>query len=189
VDQPDSKTASVTYTTAQAEIKVTYSLTGGAVGSNHADLFKTVSFKNVTASAFDLYYFSYVDADLGGIANNNTGSLITNPGNLILSAHQSGNGWTLDESNTFALASHGEIGFYSTVLGGLQDPNPSTLSDQYGPAGPDDLAFAQQWSLSVSPAFPAIFTQTLTINAVPEPASLSLLAVGALAALSRRRRR
>ena len=75
--QGDAKNLNLTYGNASLEIRVNYTLTGGAVNSHTSDLGDAVAVTNKTGSSMDFHLYKYADFDLYGSPGGDIGSSYT----------------------------------------------------------------------------------------------------------------
>jgi hypothetical protein len=186
--QATANTLSSLYTATSFKIEVDYSLLGGPSGSGAAAVTEQIKISNLTGSTLDFHFFQYVDFDLGGDWLGDSVTLEQDlQGKFIRAVQNKGNFYFADEILSPA-ADHGEVGLSQSILTKLTDIFPTTLNDSTGPVS-GDAVWAFQWDLSI----PAYDSFSIAINksvylAVPEPSSLGLVALGAIALGAMRRR-
>jgi len=179
--QPDTLFAR--YIANMLQVETTFTLTGANPGVMQSDIAETIKLQNLTAEPMDLHFFRYCDLDLGGtpldqsvqIAGGNT-------------AQQWDVGIFASETVETPLATTMQVDFFPVVLNMLNDGLPSNLNGNAGPVGPGDLTWAFQWDVTLGPAGApnSVLIISKDKQIVPEPATLSLLALGALAMIRRR---
>lgn len=184
--QPTARHATTTYTAANFILSVDYLLTGGALGTGISDIAETISIQNTTGSTLDFHFFQYTDFDLDVTSGNDTVALGTNLAGKFNEAVQVEGIKVLAETVAAPGASRGEVDFYANTLNKLEDGVASNLNNNAGPVGPGDVTWALQWDFTIAPGGTAIISKDKYL-VVPEPASLSLLAMGALLGARRRR--
>lgn len=185
---PSGNSLTVYYTSGSEEhfeIELSYVLTGALLGSHTSHLLETIKITNTSKdeSLENFHFFQYCDFDLGGTFND--ASVWITGGNTA---------WQVDDSGYYASEgvvtrspSHYQVAYYDAVLTSLNDGSPTTLSDTAGPIGPGDLTWAFQWDFNLAPGGTYEISKLKSVT--PEPATMSLLALGALGALLMRRRR
>lgn len=187
-----SRTLLLEYTGAGFTTDVTYSATGGTLGSKKADLASQVAVTNTTASMMEFHLFEYSDFDLGGSP---AGEFLTFPNaNSYLQIDPS-SGIQVSEVIT-PTASHREGNNFDTTHVSLVDGSPTTLNDNPPLAtsfGPGDVTWAYEWDYFIQPGSTVIFgrDKLISFNPVPEPTSCLLVLsgiAGMLLTLSRRTR-
>ena len=177
--------ARITYTGASLKVEVTYMLNGGSEGSHQSDVGESIRLTNLTASSMDLHFFQYSDFDLGNTVNDDTVTLVY-PGK-VRQADGPG-GLELSETSVIAAPGHYELGFFANTLNKLNDANPTTLSDGATTLGPGDVTWAFEWDPTLAGNGTYLISKDKMMEPVPEPATLVLLAGGAMSLLLRRRR-
>lgn len=172
-----------TYVNAAVQLKTTYMLSGGMLGSGSSDLAETIRITNLTNAPLDFHFFQYVNFDLNGtplgesayFANSN--SVVQTDGASVL---------TETVLTTLGAAStHREVNIVPNTINSLNDGGPTTLNDNLGPVGPGDVSWAFQWDFTI----PAFGTRTISKDKnllVPEPATMALLGLGSLVMMRRR---
>ncbi len=174
-------------------IEVSYSLTGGAVGSGYSQVGEKIKITNLSDNALDFHFFQFSDFDLGGAGLGDTVQLGQDASGLFNSAYQyKGNSFFADESVSPG-AQHAEASQLRTpnsVFARLNDGSPTTLNGNTGPVS-GDASWAFQWdpTIAVGGTFSIELTKTVSITSVPEPTALALVPVAvALLGMARRRR-
>ena len=182
---PDDDTLTVQYldTSGNFRIELKFSLTGGTPGSGTSDLGESISIVNTSATeTLEFHFFQYCNFDLGGTATD--ASVEITGGNTAL---QKDLGCYISESVETPKASHFEAAYYSSIVDSLNDGLPTTLNDIAGPVTNGDLTWAFQWDFPLAPGDTFIISKDKLI--VPEPAMMSLLVLGGIGVLLRRRRK
>ena len=139
------------------EIETTFTLRGGTDGSGISDLAEQISLTNTGTSTIFISFFQYVDFDLGGDSDGDSGMIVD--GNI---AQQ----W------------NGEFALSETVV----TPQPTFY--QMGYEG-DDVAWAFQWDIELEAGDSFLISKDKSI--VPAPGSIALLAAAGLISTRRRR--
>jgi len=198
-----------------ASIDITFTLQGGATGSDRATLIETFTITNTSGANLDLSMIAYTDVQLGGYANgfNDMGSLwdLATDAPLISGNPDAYKQWSNNPSgidfemlasvdvapdkyevNIFADCIQSSNDLCYRVYNGLDTMLPNTVN-----GGPDDLAMAAQW-LRILPAGGSFsYTQTMQMAqlgglgpAVPVPAAAWLFGSGliGLVGIARRKR-
>lgn len=168
------------YGTPQLRVEVTFLLTGGAAGSGISDIAESIALTNLGTAPLDIHFYQYCNLHLNGSPENDAVQILT--GNRAVQAFGAR---TASETVHTPAASHCQVSLAPATLASLQDGLPTTLSDASGPLGPGDLSWAFQWDTTIAPGKNYLISKDKQI--VPEPATVSLLALGA-AAIRRRKR-
>ena len=167
----------------QYTVEVRFILDGGPAGSRLSDLAEQISITNTGTSPLDFHFFQYSDFDLGGDgAPNDTVQLIN--ANTV---KQSDPDWTISETIVTPSADAFELDFFPITRNRLNDGVATTLGNAFGagPVVPGEVTWAFQWDRVILVG--SAFLISKDKNMVPEPATLGLLLIGALALLRRRR--
>ena len=122
------------------KVKLGFSLSGGAPGSQASALAETITVENLTNTAITLHLFEYSDFDLAADPYSDAISLLSAQTFL-----QQGKGMQIMETVESPTPNHWEAGFYGITMAGLLDPLPLTLSDAFIPQAPGDQTYAWQW--------------------------------------------
>jgi hypothetical protein len=146
VSQPIENLVLLTYTGSAFTVKLTYLLTGSAVGSNSSDLAETIRIHNNGTTPLDLHFFQYTDFDLNGPENDIVTFTSTDK------VRQTDGIYAISETVITPEPSHHEGDYYSVTLNKLNDGNPTTLSDNPAigtPLGPGDMTWAYEWDFTL----------------------------------------
>lgn len=197
---PSSPTSSLflLYHGSGFDIEVTYSLSGGVLGSGESDLGEQISIINTGSTPLDFHFFQYVDFDLGGTAGNDYGWF---PNDSAVA--QAEPGVTVAETVVTPAADHREISLFPSLINQLTDGSPTTLSDTPANFPPGfvfgDVAWGFEWDfvLGAGDEFGISKDKKLTDQPpengplVPEPTSLAIwgLGMGALGFVGYKRRK
>jgi MYXO-CTERM domain-containing protein len=167
--------ASLTGWTARLQVVVDEVTPGSAATAT-----ETMLIQNTGDEPLTLSVFNYLDADI--ISSSNDSAELLAPGLIEIS--DSGEYMQFYGVGADAY----QVTSYSTLRTALRDDAVTDLDDSGLPFGPGDFTGAFQWDLVIEPGAQATIVEGLSINtdAVPEPAMLSLLALGGLALVRRR---
>jgi hypothetical protein len=190
---PNAHTAYITYANAQLSAQVNYVLTGGTLGSGTAQLGESIHLVNTSASSMTLRFYQYSDFDLMGSAGNDSLQLARNLSGKFYEAIQTKNGITMSETDITGGgippgANHGEASIYPSLLSRLNGGTQITLADNTTPVGPGDAAWAFEWDVTLAAGASFDISKNKQISGVPEPGVISLLGLGFLALVWRKRR-
>lgn len=124
------------------------------------------------ADPLELHLFQYSNFDLGGTVID-TFAKIMSANNTVRQHDGSGASVTV-EMAAVPVPDHHEVNFASALLGGglgkLDDGDADDLSDDNGPIGPGDLAWAFQWDLTLEPGASFVLSINKLIE-IPAPAA------------------
>jgi hypothetical protein len=124
---------------------------------------------------------------LGGSATNNTAQIgggIHGGYNQVLQS----NGTPSLDVAVSPVATEAQVSAQPTIYNLLTDSKGDTLNNSVGPVGPGTVEWALQWDLTIAANSTSIISedQNMSLPVTPEPATLSLLALGGLALLRRK---
>lgn len=180
----DFETLFVEYSGAGFTIEITWSLDGGSIGSNLADIGEQISITSTGAAINDFHFFQYSDFDLNGEIPNDTVSLVnantwtqTNPNGLQLSETVSTPPGTRWEADTF-----------SNTRTRLNNVIGYDLNNFAGPLGPADVTWAWQWDFNLGAGGSFQISKDKNMRLIPAPGAV-LLAVMGMGMIGRIRRR
>jgi hypothetical protein len=179
---PRNESATIAYYNDVVDIEVGLRLTGSAPGSGKSDLSESIIITNKGATALDFHFFQYCDLDL---YDTSLDANVTISGGNTATQWDERSGYA-SETVTTPRPSHYEAREFGYTLLSLLDDSATTLNDTPA-AGPGDLTWAFQWDFTIPAGQSVLISKDKMI--VPEPGTLALLAVGAAAAVARRRRR
>jgi hypothetical protein len=172
------------------ELQIKYSLVGGTLGSRASGLSEQIMVTNTSFGPLDFHLFQYTDLDLNG--SQVDGLAMRTNANAV---RQSDLSAVFSEVVVTPAPTHFEIALLSTTVDKLNDEVPTTLTDAATGLGPGNSAWAFEWDRSLAATGRGrslLISENMSLNAVPEPATLTLLgsglaAAGILRRLARRR--
>lgn len=168
----------ITYANASFSLKLTYDLFGNPIASKNSGLGYSVQILNNQASTLDFHLFQYSDYDLGGNTGAQNVVLQKIGGKYKLAGQTAGAMWMTNQFSMTALptaATLVEANLFNTTLLSLTDGSQTVLTDTAA-AGPGNATYGVQWDMSINPSSSASLSGSFTM-AVPEPSSISLLAI------------
>jgi hypothetical protein len=136
--------AIINYLPAGLNVMLSFTLTGGAIGSHASSIAETISIQNTNTSSVALHLYSYTDFDLAGTNEDDSVSFPTN--NLVL---QQGKGATATQSVQGQTPNYWEASWYAFTLDKIDAGTPAVLADDIDPDEPGDQTFAYQWDVSL----------------------------------------
>jgi hypothetical protein len=174
------------------QIDAIYTLVGGQLQSGSSSMQEFITISNTGGSALPFSFFQYSDFNLSSVPGHARGA---DDSITMLNAYveaQIGPFWNgtdvdLTETTVFPAATAWEAHPVFLTRNRLNDALPTVL-DGTSLAGLDDVAWAFQWDKVIEPGKDLQISKKKLLTVVPEPVSLSLLLLGAMA-LPRRRRR
>lgn len=177
------------YSANSFDLAVTYTLAGGALGSDTADLGEQIRIQNTTASSLTFHFYEYSDFDLNGTPSGDTVNIVSSGGQFY-KADQSKGAYNLSETVVSPGANHAQAGYYPATLNQLNSNVPLTLNDNTS-AGPGDVTWAFEWDLTIAANSSVLISKDkhLSLTPVPEPSTTALIGMGICAlGLSLRRK-
>lgn len=162
---------------ASFDMSIRYLLTGG---TTNADLAEVVRIRNTTGNRIFVSLFEYDDFDLDGASGDTATKLNSS------TIFQSDGGYSITVGAT-PIPSRMEVDGFPNILNELTDLNVDDLDTTLTTFGPGDATFAMQWDVAIDPGQTFLMSKN-KILAVPEPASIAALGLGAAALLRRRRK-
>jgi len=153
---------------------------GGANGTGDSQLGLQIKIVNTSGQYLDFHFFQLADFDLAGTPGGDTAQVV-NP-NLIKQ-------WDGREISTVTLnpgPSLTQVDFHPVIYSLLTNSQGDDLNGTLGPVGPGNVEWGAQWDFTLAPGDNLIISEDQLL--VPEPASVTLLAIGALGLLRKRRK-
>lgn len=178
--------ARITYSNANLdlEVEVTYVLAGGSPGSTRSDLDEQIVFTNTGSESRNFHFFQYSDFDLCG--NGGDTATVLNGSRV----QQVDGVCSLSETVLTPAADLWEARGFPVLLNNLNNSSPTTLNPAFSSFGPGDATWAYQWDFTLAAGESYLISKDKSIQPIPEPATLTLLGVGAgLLGLTRKRRK
>jgi len=176
------------YQNSQFSIEVDYTLTGGAPGSGSAGINESIRVTNLTATSLDFHLYQFSHYKLGGVIGGATANLQKNLLGKFIDASESNGSIEYNETVATPGGDRGEANLSAAAL--LAELNgPAYLLNNNTTAGPGDVGYALEWDRTVLPNDGFVIGKAKSISPIPEPATLVLLPVAALALAAYRRRR
>jgi len=176
----DHETLYVRYEDGQLRVTVMFVLNGAEPGNPSADIAESIQITNLTSGTMDLHFFQFGDFDLGGTATDESVRILDARG-----ARQEDIGFYASEVVLTPRADHWQADSAQTIFSNLNDGLPTTLTDAAGPVGPGDLGWAFQWDRTLRGGESFLISEDKQI--VPEPITMSLIAVGGVVLLRRKK--
>ena len=175
---PGNNTLDVIYQNNQLSIEVTYTLTGGGIGSGNADMTEQIMVINQSSSALNFNLYQYSNFNLLGEANDNV-QIFGSPGDYNFVRQWNG-ATAIQEAIAAPAAFYAEAAPFNQTLGEFSTPG-LTLNGNLT-AGPGDVTWALQWSSTLAAdggEFDLTKDKSLSIAVVPEPSTVAIVALGA----------
>jgi len=163
-------------------VSLKFILTGGTTGSSNSDIMESVKVVNTGSESLDFHLFQYCDFDLKATPDNDTVQI--SGGNT---ANQTDPTHVVTETVATWKPDHFDVGKQPDIRDLLEDAAPTTLGDDAGPLGPENVAWAFQWDETIAAGGSLLISKDK--NVTPEPATLALMGLGGLGLLLVRKRR
>jgi len=160
------------------EIETLFTLRGGTNTSGNSDLAEQITIRNNSASTMSLSFFQFVDFDLGGDFNDDSGQIVG--GNT---AQQSDNDFFVSETVATPSPTFFQMDNAAVLADLFADGNIDNLNGNASYSG--DAAWAFQWDITLAAGEQFIISKDKSV--VPTPGSMMLLGAAGLIANRRRR--
>lgn len=160
------------------QIETIFTLRGGTSGSANADIGEQIIIRNNSNSTMSLSFFQFVDFDLGGDFNDDSGLIVN--GNT---AQQFDNDFSVSETVVTPSPTFFQMGNATVMSDMLNDGVIDNLDGTTAFAG--DVGWSFQWDITLAAGEQFIITKDKSI--VPAPGSMMLLGTAGLIATRRRR--
>lgn len=180
-NMPTSAQLDLTYasTNSPFSASVSYSLTGGPLGTPTASVVQLLQLSNTSSETLNFHLFFYTLYTLNSTAQDQS-----------LSVSSDGTANQID-GNAFAATAVSLLPTHVQALNeefafNFFDSDPTTVGDNLGPVGPGVLSTAYQWDFDLEPEATWELTLTHTMGVVPEPSTWLLMAIGFMGVCGRR---
>jgi len=168
------------------DVQVTYTLSGGQIGSGASDIDEQILINNYTANPLDFHFFQYSDFNLG--ASDSVALSQNLLGKFNRSTQTFGGGTSLQETVVSPGANRGEVATTPFTLNRLNDGVATDLNNSLSAVG--DVSWAFQWDFTIAAGSSAqIGKDKRLVVAVPEPTAAALAGLGLALLLASVRRR
>jgi hypothetical protein len=163
---------------------VDYTLTNQ--GAN-ALLTATVFITNTSTSGsqLNMSFFDYFDFDMNTSGGDDSATLVSDNPALRMRIGDSGGPMSAEYRAIDGVAY--QVATYSTIRTFLADASTNNLNSTGLPFGPGDFTGANQWNFTLNPNEQIAIQTSMVLTPVPEPATMAVLGLGALALIRRRR--
>jgi hypothetical protein len=168
-----------TYQNTQLSIQIDYLLQGGGIGSGSADLTETISARNLSGSnPLNLNFFEYSNFNLLQSGNNSV-TIMGGPGAYSYVTQTSGS-TAITEGIVSPSANNAEAAGFSQTLNSLNTVAGYNLNNNTT-AGPGNVTWAFQWeqNIAANGQLDIFKDKNLSIDMIPEPSTLAIIALGA----------
>jgi hypothetical protein len=186
ITTPNARTLYTRYNNGSLGVEVDYVLTGFSISSGQSHITETISLTNSSASSLALHFYQYSDFDLNGQTGGDTITLGKNLSGLFNEALQTKGNVSMHETTVTPGANHGEAALFNSTLVKLNNGSPDDLSDVAGPLT-GDATWALQWDFVLAPGSSFAISKEKILT-VPEPTVLTLISVGLVGLVLRRRK-
>ena len=167
----------------QFRVELKYSLTGGEIGTGDSDLGLSIKIVNTSAQPLDFHFFQLADFDLAGTSGSDE-AWVANA-NLI-------GQWNVTRGNSTSTVtvnpspSLTQVDLHSNIYNLMTNSQGDDLNGTGGWAVPGNIEWGCQWNVTLAPNANLMISEDQIL--VPEPATVTLLAIGALGLLRNRRK-
>lgn len=182
-----------TYGNAQFSVRIDYLISGGLLAGTKSIIAEEIVVNNLSGAPLPFHFFQYSDFNLGGIPGGD--NVVVGPPNFLTGKYnvvdQFKPGIALQEAVVTPGADRTEVSIIPGTLNKLNDGNVDILNNVTGPVGPGNVTWAFEWDFLIAPGGTEVISKNkyIQLNAVPEPTTLALLAVGGLMLVTRKSRK
>jgi hypothetical protein len=170
----------------QFSVLLTYTLIGGELGTSNSDLILSIKIVNTSAQSLNFHFFQLADFSLGGSAGQDTVQAGKNLSGLYNEVLQQNGNWSADAAISPG-ANLVQVDSHPNVYGLLTNSQGDDLNGALGPVGPGNVQWGLQWNATLAPTTGNLIISEDQNLVVPEPATVTLLVIGALGLLRKRR--
>ncbi len=180
VSQLNARTLTALYANAQYGVQLTYTLSGGTLGTGNSKLTEQINFYNYSSSSsLDMHLFMYSDFSLGGptYANAQNVSIGTGGGDTTVVQKVNGTGLSNNVAMPFAPANRVEAEAYPQTYNALTTTSGYSL-DNTANNGPGHITWALEWDSVLAPNTSLGTISVTDTLQVPEPSAMALVVLG-----------
>jgi hypothetical protein len=172
----------------QFSVALTYTLTGGEIGSGNSDLGMSIKIVNTSSQSLKFHFFQLSDFDLGGSGAQDTAQAGKNLSGLCDEVLQQNGNWSVDTVITPG-ASQAQVDFHPSIYNLLTNSQGDDLNGAAGPVGPGNVEWGFEWTVTLAPNANLTISEDQSFTEqTPEPTSITLLVIGAIGLLRNRRK-
>ncbi len=185
----NGNTLDAIYQNSQLSVEIIYTLIGGGINSGNADMTEQIMAVNHSGSVLNLNFYQYSNFNLLGAANDSV-QIFGSSGDFN-AVRQSNGSTAIQEAVANPNAFAAEAALSGQTLAEFSG-TPALMLNNNLTAGPGNVTWAFQWTAALAAnggEFDLTKDKSLSIQVVPEPSTMAIIALGVGAlGLARRRK-